>query len=749
MMLEILHAKPELRQSTTNAANNTGLNKPLPSIRPVTEYEEQSSNHRSAGRASTTSSTQAPSADIDRLSLGDQISKRIYLEEASFTFIPQAPRAYYREVLLQTLAFEQLHNMGSATSEVAQPFGNASSELLAELAARWRVPLCSRVVLFLDANVKRFMDREIGLDELDSAFEYVKITPTSKSGTLSLAGGLLTTDRGFWTSEDLKLYGGMLFRLHDALLRDLYDGLQHCYDSKPPSVGPILIVLENHVYNDESFSHSEEQKAAFTAQLDIGLREKAAAVYRGYLEAEIPQNQEEWQFYHVVQLGKAVVKLCNRIQKRYRNNPEIMGVDPLTILVETMFPSFEGDAADLIKRIMEVARSKNSEVDLQDGFDLYKELVEIRRIHHQVLPNLEFGFHIESALEEFVWRWINVADMKMIDLVNQAIAHDDFRVRTDAAQDTDKHSISVIDLFALYNATTDQIFSLSWDDDIHHAKFMTALSKSFGIGLSRYCEVVEQRFTTEMNRLSPAHEIAQAQSKPDRWMQVAKDAWNNKEKIEPFQFYPESLVKLNNIEFAVQQLDRLEKKMNVDACADVLNKIKSPSQQRKPQKYVFTIKIVEAQNLKACDSNGLSDPYVVLVDEFGKRLTKTRVIHKDLNPRWDESVDLSVSGAINIVAMIWDSDTFGDDDYVGRTSLKLDPSHFSDYLPKECILDLDTQGQLLLRISMEGERDDIQFYFGKAFRTLKRTERDMIRKITDKVCYCSHIVLMREELTCA
>jgi hypothetical protein len=34
---------------------------------------------------------------------------------------------------------------------------------------------------------------------------------------------------------------------------------------------------------------------------------------------------------------------------------------------------------------------------------------------------------------------------------------------------------------------------------------------------------------------------------------------------------------------------------------------------------------------------------------------------------------------------------------------------------------------------MEGERDDIQFYFGKAFRTLKRTERDMTRQITDKV----------------
>lgn len=219
-------------------------------------------------------------------------------------------------------------------------------------------------------------------------------------------------------------------------------------------------------------------------------------------------------------------------------------------------------------------------------------------------------------------------------------------------------------------------------------------------------------------------------------MQLAKDAWNNKEKMEPFQFHPQSLVKLNNIEFAVQQLDKLEKMMNVDACAEVLQRNITPKEQqqmRKPNKYVFTVKIVEGEDLKACDTNGLSDPYVILGDEFKKRLMKTRVVPKNLNPRWDESIDIIVSGPVNIVATIWDFDTFGDDDLMGRTSLKLDPSHFSDYLPKECWLNLDTQGKLLLRIGMEGERDDIQFYFGKAFRLLKRTERDMIRKITDKV----------------
>jgi hypothetical protein len=264
---------------------------------------------------------------------------------------------------------------------------------------------------------------------------------------------------------------------------------------------------------------------------------------------------------------------------------------------------------------------------------------------------------------------------------------------------------------------------------------MTSLSKAIGNGIARYCEIVEQIFTKEMDRLSPEQEAAATQTRQEKWMQLAKDTWNNKEKIEPFQFYPESFVKLNDIAFALNQWDQLERDINVDACAEVLQKIAPPltQRQRKITNYVFTIKIVEAEDLKACDVSGYSDPYMVLTDEYQKRLYKTRIIYQNLNPRWDESVDITTQGSLNVIATIWDWDTLGDHDYVGRTSLKLDPSHFGDFLPREYWLDLDTQGRVLVRVSMEGERDDIQFYFGKAFRTLKRTERDMTRKITDKV----------------
>ena len=110
----------------------------------------------------------------------------------------------------------------------------------------------------------------------------------------------------------------------------------------------------------------------------------------------------------------------------------------------------------------------------------------------------------------------------------------------------------------------------------------------------------------------------------------------------------ETFVKLNDIEYATIQLDKVEKEVNVDACADVINRLDPPPPQNMRRgggnKFMFTIKIIEAEDLKAGDINGLSDPYVVLGDEYQKRLAKTRIVYQNLNPRWDETVDILTTG---------------------------------------------------------------------------------------------------------
>lgn len=154
-------------------------------------------------------------------------------------------------------------------------------------------------------------------------------------------------------------------------------------------------------------------------------------------------------------------------------------------------------------------------------------------------------------LADFVWRWIRLTDQKVMEWVEQAARQDTFTVRddnpTNLPADELRHSLSVIDIFRSFNVVVEQLVNLEWDDDLQYAKFMTALSKSIGRGVARYCELLELSFTKEMDRLSPDQEAALYQTRQEKFMQMAKEAWNSKEKIEPFQFLPE----VSPVDFAV------------------------------------------------------------------------------------------------------------------------------------------------------------------------------------------------------
>lgn len=143
-------------------------------------------------------------------------------------------------------------------------------------------------------------------------------------------------------------------------------------------------------------------------------------------------------------------------------------------------------------------------------------------------------------------------------------------------------------------------------------------------------------------------------------------------------------MRLNNIQFALRKLDALQNNINVDAMASIIEK-NTPKSEKSAEKqsYIFTIKIVSAEDLKPCDINGLSDPYVVLSDEHGRRIAKTRTISKNLNPRWDETFDIVTTGSLWLAATVWDRDKLvKNHDLVGRCYVKLDPNYFGDYLPR-------------------------------------------------------------------
>jgi hypothetical protein len=146
-------------------------------------------------------------------------------------------------------------------------------------------------------------------------------------------------------------------------------------------------------------------------------------------------------------------------------------------------------------------------------------------------------------LQIFVWRWIATTEEKIYGWVEGAVREDQFVVRnTDLQQaptEDERHSVSVIDIFRSFHEAFNQVMQLNWDNDLQYAKFMTAFSKVIGAGITRYCELLEQLFIKEMDRLTPEQEATMLQSRQEKWIRMAKDALASKERAEPFQFLPE------------------------------------------------------------------------------------------------------------------------------------------------------------------------------------------------------------------
>ncbi|KAA8576638.1 hypothetical protein EYC84_006727 [Monilinia fructicola] len=308
MISEILQARPDL----VKASSKNGALPPLPPLTvpsPGADDQAYADLARTIAIVSPVEGSASYAfdqpADMSSFALEEEEPSKIFLEEATYTFIPTDTRAYYRTILTYALTYDKIH--AQADGADSQPLSKQSLELLTELCVRWRIPQFSRLVLFLDVASQKFLDQEIGLDELDSAFEFIKNPPPEpkRAHTHTHSASLSSFDHNHWTIHDFALYRQTLTNLHDALLRDLYDLLQHCYEAKPPSPGPVLLILETHIKSDPLFSTtSPGGHNAYVEQLVEGLKSKAAEVYREYLEAEVPQDQEEWEFFPRGSAGK-------------------------------------------------------------------------------------------------------------------------------------------------------------------------------------------------------------------------------------------------------------------------------------------------------------------------------------------------------------------------------------------------------------------------------------------------------------
>ncbi|EED19403.1 phosphatidylserine decarboxylase Psd2, putative [Talaromyces stipitatus ATCC 10500] len=98
---------------------------------------------------------------------------------------------------------------------------------------------------------------------------------------------------------------------------------------------------------------------------------------------------------------------------------------------------------------------------------------------------------------------------------------------------------------------------------------------------------------------------------------------------------------------------------------------RNPSPLRSPMEstLILRVNVVKGRNLAAKDRGGTSDPYLVV--SLGSARDSTPTISKTLNPDWNVTFELPISGVPLLECVCWDRDRFGRD-YMGEFDIPLE-----------------------------------------------------------------------------
>lgn len=635
-----------------------------------------------------------------------------------FTFIPPHPRKFYKRLLelcliadLEIMLSPEVDDNDEVSLGILSP---SHIELLNECALRWRIGHSFRAACFLDL-VKQFFERnDVPMECIPEALQNVSKVMNEN-------------DLEQWPVHDSEYLSSIYASLFNLFLSSLYHAMDAIPALKPSDIEPYLSILE-HVRDSGLLQRFDVDIGARLVDVQEHVRQVAATYYEVKMK-ELQSAPGVNRALPLLLMTDELEKSAKLLDKRFPE-PILGKLDIVSLVLEVTIPHLITDLENSQKRLFESSMNgPTPDVPIQDIFALYRRAKLLMGMYLAFVPGGDMQFDITAFFEPYVRQWLMNTDSKTEQWVQAAIAADKFEAEGDEG-----HSSSIVDLFDSLRSPINFLQDLEWEDEYQSARFFTGLSKTISNAVEQYCRNIESLFLAEM--FPRPTDYLQPQ-KSSAWLERARQlAAQGEKRIEPFHFRPESCVKLNNVEAARKLLDNMYNQMQADKIAEVLENHGPPVPQKVDRdRFLFSVKVVRAEGLVPLDSSPSAklDTFVTLSDPEGNRKGKTRTIYEALDPRWDETFDISVEKELWLMLCVRDRALVGKHDTVGRAYLCLDPRRFGDFMAHELWMDLEPSGQVLIRVSMEGEKDDIHFFFGRAFRSLKRAESDMLRVFIDKM----------------
>jgi hypothetical protein len=395
------------------------------------------------------------------------------------------------------------------------------------------------------------------------------------------------------------------------------------------------------------------------------------------------------------------------------------------------------------------------------------------------------GFNIEKWFAPFVNEWLLHLSTLTLSWVENAVKLDKFEPVQNEEHQTN-HSSSVTDLFSAVFSELEMIVDLGWNNVLQRAGFFQLFAKTICHAVEQYCGAIAIGET----RLNESFGTS-------AWKSLTEIAGRSSS-VSKMDITSESCVKLCNIEYAISRLDEMYRAMNVSSLVQSqkdyrASMIPSGPTQEVSHFYekmgaIYKVHVCYGEDLKPCNKNGLSNPYVIFRVSEGTEaaptiqaeqsyfssllaksatlsgnlsgalsgrsdtvssnphilkgkeceLLRTRTVNDTINPSWDESFDCLIPLTDYLQIDVYSRNLLTSDEIIGQCKLAMNESsnlrkRLMDHQTYDIYLDLEPQGRVLVRLSMEGQGENVDFWFKRAKGVLLRTRNDFIRALTSKV----------------
>lgn len=675
--------------------------------------------------------------------------------------IPQYPRETF--VALLCFVFRKECPADSKSINLSQ----AAMFFLTKCSKYWRVdfPTTLAALVYSAAN-KSILSQDFLNPELtENLFSMIRRRILKSDDNI---------DTSIWNTTDRDQWILNLLTTGKQCINSLCGLISQLYEEPKPTFSPILRFYFQYIEEDPFISSLLEsnkftEKSKWIKKLRKKLKDTSVDFYMSQIRKIPRDNTIEFQHYQDV--VESIYRQIKLLQKKY-SKPLLDMINIPVSCADILLKVFCTDVVKILGTIEK--KGKKDSLGPSNALDLYKSMKDLRFIYVQVETEEDFPIKLEDFFNKYLRRLCNEATLTEDKIIKKSLKDE----KWESIHDDARISFSVTDIFKSINQNIKMFQEIEWGDEYQIAKVLTKLLNSFLDGLQFYSKFVLDLIQRDMqgNSATMAPEGTTRTTEKNVSARPSSTLLHGLRKVvggsssssssnvpPPYQYKVQTCVMLNDLYQMKSNISTIEDLVNPERLSSIIKNHEKSTKTLKRHSSVtpsvmhqfYTIRVVEANDIKGFSNDGLSNTSVTLQNiDARMEIGSTQIIHKSVNPKWDQEfeVDLPYNKACSISIKFWHHPTnrfksLGGDEICGTAMLTLDPKRFKDDgYPNDVSLPLNDQGMIYLQVSLESEKDDVSFSLGKSYRTLDRTCDRVLDLIVEKFTLFIKFSFSRETL---